>query len=108
MRSISRSPPGSNRHSSTRSALAENSAKFVPLPSQVAPSGDGAPVESRPLRLLITQFRPGLLQFDAGKLDDLGPLFGLAGDELAKIGRRACQRRATQIRKPRFHLGVGE
>src|SRR5215467_11299511 len=51
MRSISRRPWLSNRQSSTRSALAENSAKFVPRPSQVAPSGCGAPAESRMLAL---------------------------------------------------------
>src|SRR5262245_54606397 len=51
MRSISRRPWLSNRQSSTRSALAENRAKFVPRPSQVAPSGCGAPAESRMLPL---------------------------------------------------------
>src|SRR5262245_28679218 len=51
MRSISRRPWLSNRQSSTRSALAENSAKFVPRPSQVAPRGCGAPAESRMLPL---------------------------------------------------------
>src|SRR5262249_15082507 len=51
MRSISRRPWLSKRQSSTRSALAENSAKFVPRPSQVAPRGCGAPVESRMLPL---------------------------------------------------------
>ena len=33
----------SNRHSSTRVACSENSAKLTPTPSQVAPSGYGAP-----------------------------------------------------------------
>src|SRR5712675_2259354 len=51
MRSISRGPWRSNRQSSTFSALAENSAKFVPRPSHVAPSGCGAPAESRALPL---------------------------------------------------------
>ena len=36
----------SNRQSSTFSACAENSAKLVPLPSKVAPSGCGVPAES--------------------------------------------------------------
>src|SRR5690242_20816616 len=39
----SRSPRASNRQSSTRAALAENSEKFVPRPSQVAPRGNGCP-----------------------------------------------------------------
>src|SRR5712691_1881590 len=51
MRSTSRRPRRSNRQSSTFSALAENSAKFVPRPSQVAPSGCGAPAASRTLAL---------------------------------------------------------
>ena len=42
-------PVPSNRHSSTFSACAENRAKFVPRPSQVAPSGCGVPAESRML-----------------------------------------------------------
>src|SRR3954454_11873329 len=36
-------PASSKRHSSTRSATSLNSAKLVPLPSYVAPSGYGAP-----------------------------------------------------------------
>src|SRR6266446_8832166 len=51
MRSSSRRPWLSNRESSTFSALAENSAKFVPRPSHVAPSGNGAPAERRALPL---------------------------------------------------------
>src|SRR5688572_5297079 len=42
-RSISRRPRGSRRHSSTRSACLEKSAKLTPAPSQVAPSGKGRP-----------------------------------------------------------------
>src|ERR1700704_5874927 len=51
MRSSSRRPWLSNRQSSTFCALAENSAKLVPLPSQLAPSGWGAPTESLLLAL---------------------------------------------------------
>src|SRR4026208_1036845 len=47
MRSTSFRPFLSNRQSSTFSAVLENSAKFVPRPSQVAPSGCGAPDEMR-------------------------------------------------------------
>ena len=39
----SRRQPSSNRHSSTASAVCENTEKFVPDPSQVAPSGYGSP-----------------------------------------------------------------
>src|SRR6185312_11587311 len=46
-RSTSFRPLLSNRQSSTFSALAENSAKFVPRPSQVAPSGCGEPAAMR-------------------------------------------------------------
>src|SRR6266545_92751 len=51
IRSRSRRPWLSNRQSSTLVALVENSAKFVPRPSQVAPSGCGDPAESRALAL---------------------------------------------------------
>src|SRR6188768_2938179 len=37
----------SNRHSSTRVACSEKIAKLTPTPSQVAPSGDGAPGHTR-------------------------------------------------------------
>src|SRR5215469_9803453 len=53
-RSCSRRPCESNRHSSTFSALAENRAKFVPRPSQVAPSRWGVPAET-PLLALWNQ-----------------------------------------------------
>ena len=45
--SVSRRPWASNRHSSTLVALAENSAKLTPAPSQVAPSGCGDPGSTR-------------------------------------------------------------
>ena len=38
-----RCPSSSNRHSSTRVAFSEKMEKFVPPPSQVAPSGNGSP-----------------------------------------------------------------
>src|SRR5437764_5721229 len=50
MRSISRRPCSSKRHSSTLVAVAENSAKFTPSPSQVAPSGWGRPSAIRDRR----------------------------------------------------------
>src|SRR5215468_4073348 len=36
-------PASSNRHTSTASAVCEKTAKLVPGPSQVAPSGKGSP-----------------------------------------------------------------
>src|SRR6202012_4007211 len=47
MRSSSRRPWPSNRHSSTFCALAENNAKLVPRPSQLAPRREGAPADNR-------------------------------------------------------------
>src|SRR3954468_24846147 len=47
MRSVWRLPGRSNRHRSTPVACAENRAKLTPLPSQVAPSGTGAPSSMR-------------------------------------------------------------
>src|ERR1700739_814631 len=43
MRSISCPPVWSKRHTSTLVALAENSEKLTPLPSQLAPIGIGTP-----------------------------------------------------------------
>src|SRR5690348_15725481 len=51
MRSVSRRPSRSKRHNSTFVALAENSAKFVPRPSHVAPRGCGDPAAIWPLRV---------------------------------------------------------
>src|SRR3954468_4609906 len=47
MRFNSRSPAPSNRHTSTFVALAENTLKLTPLPSQVAPRGNGDPSVTR-------------------------------------------------------------
>src|SRR5262245_20862485 len=47
MRSSSRRPCGSNKQSSTRSPCPENSAKLVPRPFQLAPSGCDAPGSPR-------------------------------------------------------------
>src|ERR1700742_1870630 len=49
MRSSSRRPWPSNRHSSTFSALAENSTKLVPRPSQLAPRRECVPAVRRML-----------------------------------------------------------
>ena len=54
-RSAPRRRRSSNRHSSTRVAFSEKSEKFVPPPSQVAPSGNGSPgqislIAARPRR----------------------------------------------------------
>src|SRR5262245_61868136 len=44
----------SNRQSSTRVACSENTAKFTPTPSHVAPSGYGEPGQTRKL-FLVTE-----------------------------------------------------
>src|SRR6266478_3942240 len=48
------------------------------------------------------------LRLAAGELDHLGPFFGLVGDELAEIGRRAGKRHCPEVRKPRLQHGIGE
>src|SRR5258705_3047065 len=45
----------SNRHNSTFVACSENSVKFTPPPSRVAPSGDGRPGQTR---RAVTSLRP--------------------------------------------------
>src|SRR5579863_9442305 len=47
MRSSSRLPSRSNRHTSTLVACAENNVKFVPLPSQIAPWACELPSRTR-------------------------------------------------------------
>src|SRR6516162_7632031 len=56
----------------------------------------------------ISQWRLILLGLDVGCPDHLGPFFCFVGNELAEVGRRANQRRATQIDQPRLHLGVAK
>src|SRR5262249_50489905 len=51
---------------------------------------------------------PGSICFDARELHHLAPLFGLFGDELAEIGRRAWKGGGAQLGKPRLHLGIGK
>src|SRR6516165_3863091 len=48
------------------------------------------------------------LRLDAGELDHLAPLFGLFGDELAEVGRRAWKWGGAPLGKPRLHLGIGK
>src|SRR6516165_2866735 len=45
---------------------------------------------------------------DFGRPDDLAPLLGFLGDQLAEVGGRARKHRAAEIGKPRLHLGIGE
>jgi hypothetical protein len=40
--------------------------------------------------------------------DDLAPLLGFVGDELAEIGRRARKHRAAPVSQPRFDLRISE
>ena len=47
-------------------------------------------------------------RFDVCKLDHLGPLLSLIGDELAKIGGRKRKRGATELIKPSVDVGVCE
>src|SRR5262249_3836381 len=50
----------------------------------------------------------GSLRLDAGRLDHLGPFLGFVGNELAKIGGRARERRAAEVGEPCFHVRVCE
>ena len=46
--------------------------------------------------------------FDTRELHHLPPFLGLFHDELAKVGGRPRKRRAAEVSKPRFYLGVSE
>src|ERR1700754_2998909 len=80
MRSSSRSPLSSNRHSSTLVACAENSAKLTPLLSQVAPSGNGEPSEMR------RSYGMGTLMDDGGKVRQCGRRIDIA----RRVPARSC------------------
>src|SRR5262249_59183696 len=54
------------------------------------------------------EYRPCSLRLDAGELDHLGPLLGFFDDELPKFSGRADNRCASQVGKPRLHLGITE
>src|SRR5260370_40509682 len=73
MRPSSRRPWLSNRQSSTFCALAENSAKLVPRPSQLAPMREDVPADNRIFSFLsfpvLEIWRPEAPDADV----DLGP-----------------------------------
>src|SRR5215471_13428866 len=46
------------------------------------------------------------LRLNARELHHLAPLFGLLGDELAEVGRRARKCGGATLGKPRLHLGI--
>src|SRR5215470_8133285 len=48
------------------------------------------------------------VRLDVEGPDEFAPLLRFVGDELAKVGGRVCEHVATQIRKPRLHLGIGK
>src|SRR5205809_2734390 len=52
--------------------------------------------------------RRASLGFDVRCLDHLGPLLGLAGDELAEVARRSWKHCAAQVGKSCPYLGIGE
>src|ERR1700754_3460632 len=98
MRSSSRRPWASNRQSSTFSALAENSAKLVPRPSQFAPRRDGDPADRRIQSALgyeedRSQRRKGEIKFVAMALQCLEPA-GIADIAAAIMGGVRVERLA--------------
>src|SRR5262249_3070306 len=43
-----------------------------------------------------------------GRADDFAPLLGFVGNELPKVGGRERKHVATEVGKPRLHLGLGK
>src|SRR5262249_42970348 len=96
MRSSSRRPWVSNRQSSIFSALAENSAKLVPHPSQLAPRRVGVPAERRIQSAFgyeedRSQRRNGEIKFMAIALQCLDAA-GVADVTAAVVGRIRIER----------------
>src|SRR5436309_3426116 len=60
----------------------------------------------------VMEYRPdsGLasLRLDVEGPDDVAPLLGFVGDELAKVGGREREHVAAQVGKPRLDLGISE
>src|SRR5258705_10275587 len=77
MRSSSRCSP--KRQSSTRSACSVKSAKFVPAPSHVGPSGNGVPVQT--CRVDIR----GTVPTADDAVRDIGDDLRVIGDELGRL-----------------------
>ena len=50
----------------------------------------------------------GSFRLDVRDPDHLAPLLGFVGDELSEVGGRARKHRATEVGKPRLHLGIGK
>ena len=50
----------------------------------------------------------GSLRLDVRRPDHLAPLLGVVGDELAEVGGRARQRRASEVSQLRLDFGIGE
>src|SRR5580704_9433736 len=52
--------------------------------------------------------RIGLFRLDVAGTDDLAPLFGFVGEELAELGRRERKSCATESGKSRVDFGISE
>jgi len=56
----------------------------------------------------LANSRAASLRLDVEGPDDVAPLLGFLGDELAKVGGRTRKHGAVEIGKPRLDLGIGE
>src|SRR5262249_19214940 len=60
----------------------------------------------------ILEYRPdsgsASLRLDVERPNDVAPLLRFVDDELAEIGGREREHVATQVGKPRLHLGIGK
>src|SRR5260370_18632067 len=48
------------------------------------------------------------LELDVGRADDLAPLLGFVGDDLAEVGGRTGNQRAAEVGQPNLQFGIGE
>ena len=56
----------------------------------------------------VGRVQVGLLRFDIGRLDHLGPLLGIVGDVFPEFGGRHRHRHAAKIGKSCLHLRIGK
>src|SRR3982751_1103687 len=92
----------SKRQSSPRVACSENSAKFTPTPSQVAPSGYGAPGQTLMLFLGTVRISPEAATKSAGSSSRIEYHVQLArGNRARRVASRLLSRGADQKKRRR-------
>src|SRR5215467_1810390 len=96
---------------STRPCVLTASRRTVIMPADL-PTLQRSPMPRQRLSSTgVTEYRIGTAAsvcLDVECPDDIAPLLGFVGDELAEVGRRAWKCGGAPLGKPRLHLGIGK